>query len=39
MVRPPYEPGDEFRYMIIGAVIGAVISWILDAIFNPPPET
>ncbi|MFZ1933627.1 MAG: hypothetical protein WCB27_10340 [Thermoguttaceae bacterium] len=37
-VRPPYEPGDEFRSMIIGAVGGAIIAWILNTIFNPPPE-
>ena len=35
---PPYEPGDEFRSMIIGAVGGAIIAWILNTIFNPPPE-
>ncbi len=22
MIRPPYESGDEFRYMIVGAIVG-----------------
>lgn len=25
MVHPPYEPGDEFRYMIGGAVVGWIV--------------
>ena len=38
IVRPPYESGDEFRYMIIGAIIGAVIAWILNELFNSSPR-
>ncbi len=25
MVHPPYEPGDEFRYMIGGAIVGWLV--------------
>ena len=29
-VRPPYEPGDEIRYMIVGAFLG----WLLGSLLN-----
>jgi hypothetical protein len=37
-VRPPYQPGDEFRSMMVGVAGGAIIAWILNEIFNRPPE-
>ncbi len=33
-VSPPYEPGDAFRYMIGGALVG----WVVGAVLNRSRE-
>ena len=30
MIRPPYESGDEFRYMMVGAIFG----WLIGVVFG-----